>query len=144
MASKVYKYRLTIFGEVGEWINEERFNIMYPNLLNMWGGDVSFERQEIKTFYRVANSNNEGVWYDKEGNHTGLIHTKFNFLSNHELPMPYDKDVVGWHSAVDSLDDLYNWFTKDDIENLKPFGYKVVSYIDVEFRKYKNHYLIKI
>ena len=72
-----------------------------------------------KIFYRVSNTEtNQGLWYDMEGNFTGLIHTKFNFCLNHELPMPYDKEIVGWLSTTDELDALLHWFTKEDIIEL--------------------------
>ena len=37
--------------------------------------------------------------------------------------MDYDPEIVGWLSATESLDELYNWFTKEDIIKLQPFGW---------------------
>jgi len=54
-----------------------------------------------------------------EGNFTGLIHDKFDFCVNNALPMPYNKDVKGWLSATDKLNDLFGWLTKEDIKKRK-------------------------
>ena len=46
---------------------------------------------ETKLFYRVANKEtNQGLWYDQKGNFTGLIHGRFDFCENTNLPMPFD------------------------------------------------------
>ena len=66
-----------------------------------------------KVFYRVANTETEqGLWYDFKGQFTGLIHSKFDFCMNTKLPMPFDPNIVGWLSATDTLEDLFNWFSK--------------------------------
>lgn len=97
----------------------------------------------MKRFYRVSNTEtNQGLWYDMEGNFTGLIHDKFDFCTNNELPMPYDEELVGWISATDTLEDLFNWFTKDDIKKLEEFGYKICVFEASEVKQYKNHLVI--
>lgn len=99
---------------------------------------------ETKIFYRVGNTETEqGLWYDTKGNFTGLIHDKFDFCTNHELPMPYDSTVVGWLSSTDQLNDLFNWFTREDIRQLEKFGYNISVYEATEYRQYENHWLIK-
>ena len=99
---------------------------------------------ETKIFYRVANNETEqGLWYDFEGNFTGLIHDKFDFCVNSDLPMPYNEDVKGWLSATDKLNDLFGWFTKEDIKNLEQFGYKITVYEATEYKIHENHWLIK-
>ena len=73
-----------------------------------------------KLYYRIAHEETQqGLWYDSKGNFTGLIHNEFNFCMNKNLPMPFDPDLVGWLSATDSLEDLFNWFSKEDIERLE-------------------------
>lgn len=97
-----------------------------------------------KVFYRVGNITSEqGLWYDFKGNFTGLIHDKFNFCKNSKLPMPFDLNLVGWLSATDSLEDLYNWFSEQDIERLKEYGYKILIYEADEYKAYNNHWIIK-
>jgi len=97
----------------------------------------------MKTFYRVANSEtNQGLWYDRQGNFTGLIHDKFNFCKNRDLQMPFDKDIVGWLSATDDLESLWHWFSKEDIENLEKHGYFITSYTSSSYRYHNNHWVI--
>lgn len=97
-----------------------------------------------KLFYRVANTQTEqGLWYDFKGNFTGLIHGKLNFCKNNELPMPFDPEIVGWLSATETLDDLFNWFSESDILELEKHGYSIVLYEATEYRFYNNHWIIK-
>lgn len=99
---------------------------------------------ENKIFYRVGNNESEqGLWYGFDGEFTGLIHDKFDFCTNSELPMPYDSDVVGWLSATDNLNELFFWFTKKDIKQLEEFGYGISVYLASEYRVYENHWVIK-
>ena len=95
------------------------------------------------TYYRIPNAETgQGLWYDEKGNFTGLIHNEFDFCMNKDLPMPFDEDLVGWLSATDSLDDLFNWFSKDDIEKLEPFGWFITVYEAEKVKQYKNHLVI--
>ena len=97
----------------------------------------------MKKFYRVSNlETQQGLWYDMQGNFTGLIHDKFNFCMNHKLPMPFDPDLVGWLSATESLEDLFNWFSKEDIERLEKHGWFITVYEAENVKQYKNHLVI--
>lgn len=97
-----------------------------------------------RTFYRVANTETEqGLWYDFKGEFMGLIHNEFKFCMNSNLPMPYDKATVGWLSAAASMEELYKWFSKSDIEMLKVHGYKVVTYKAADYKHNGFHWLIK-
>lgn len=99
---------------------------------------------ETKRFFRVANSKTQqGLWYDFKGNFTGLIHGKFSFCKNSKLPMPFDKEVVGWLSATETLEELYNWFDEEDILNLIEYGYSIAIYEATEYKYHNNHWLIK-
>lgn len=98
---------------------------------------------EKRIFYRIANTEtNQGLWYDYEGNFTGLIHTKFNFCTNNELPMPYDEDIIGWLSATDTLENLWFWFTKEDISQLEEHGYFITIFEATEYKFHDNHWAI--
>lgn len=98
---------------------------------------------ETKTFYRVANNNtHQGLWYDFQGNFTGKIHNQFSFCMNSGLSMPYDKEIVGWLSATETLEDLYNWFPKEDIQKLEKHGYYITVYEAKEFKRHHNHWII--
>lgn len=97
----------------------------------------------VKKFYRIANlETKQGLWYDTDGNFTGLIHTKFDFCKNKDLPMPFDENVIGWLSATDTLEDLFNWFTVQDIEKLQEYGYFITIYEATDYRFYHNHWVI--
>ena len=56
--------------------------------------------------------------------------------------MPFDPELVGWLSATDSLEDLFNWFSKDDIEKLENYGWYVTVYEAKKVKQYKNHLVI--
>lgn len=97
-----------------------------------------------KIFYRVANTQTEqGLWYDFKGNFTGLIHDKFNFCANNQLQMPFDPEIVGWLSATETLDELFNWFNKKDIEKLEKHGHSITLYAASEYKYHNNHWVIK-
>ena len=91
----------------------------------------------MKTFYRVCNPETEqGLWYDYNGAFTGLIHHRFNFCKNNDLKMDFDDELVGWLSAVENLEDLYQWFTVEDIKRLQEFGWTIHEYEVDNYRFY--------
>lgn len=99
-----------------------------------------------KTFYRVCNINTgQGLWYKPNGAFSGLIHNKFSFCKNSELKMDFDEELVGWLSATDNLEDLYNWFTKEDIINLQKENWFIHEYETDDYKFYDRfqHYVIK-
>ncbi len=61
---------------------------------------------------------------------------------NTNLPMPFDPDLVGWLSATESLEDLFNWFSKEDIERLEKHGWFITVYEAENVKQYKNHLVI--
>lgn len=94
-------------------------------------------------YYRIAHeTTHQGLWYDADGNFTGLIHNEFNFCMNTNLPMPFDPDLVGWLSATDSIETLFLWFSKDDINQLEKHGWFIHLYEAENVREYKNHLVI--
>ena len=96
-----------------------------------------------KLFWRVGHiETNQGLWYDEKGNFTGLIHKELSFCMNHLLEMPFDENITGYLSATDSLEDLFKWFSLTDLNNLYPFGYRVMVYEASKFRPYLNHWII--
>lgn len=101
---------------------------------------------EIKKYYRVCHKHTlQGLWYDYKGDFTGLIHDQFNFCKNNELRMDFDDEIVGWLSATDSLDTLFFWFTKEDIQNLQEHGWFIHEFEaeDVKFYERFQHLIIK-
>lgn len=90
-------------------------------------------------FYRVSNIvTQQGLWYDIDGNFTGLIHDRFNFCLNNALPMDFDQELVGYLSATPSLDTLYKWFTKDDIIELQKHDYYIHVYESDDYKFYER------
>jgi hypothetical protein len=91
-------------------------------------------------FYRVCNNKTkQGLWYTQEGIHTGLIHNEFNFCTNSNLPMDFDPELTGWLSAVMNLEDLWKWFTKEDILQLQNHDFYIYEY-EVTSHKFYNRF----
>jgi hypothetical protein len=89
-----------------------------------------------KFFYRVATDSTEGLWYNKEGVHTGLIHTEFNWLNASSLLMPFETELVGYLSVADSLEHLYFWFSRPEILRLQEVGFFIYEYIAEDYKFY--------
>lgn len=92
-----------------------------------------------KLFYRVCNTETQqGLWYDFTGDFTGLIHDKFDFCANTTLAMDFDPELVGYLSATDSLEDLFKWFTKEDIARLQEHDYYIHVYETEDYKFYEK------
>ena len=90
-------------------------------------------------FYRVSNINTEqGLWYDFQGNFTGLIHDRFNFCLNNQLRMDFDPELVGYISAVETLEQLEKWFPQKDILQLEKMGWFIHEYEAEDFKFYER------
>ena len=99
----------------------------------------------MKTFYRINHEQTQqGLWYAFNGDFTGLIHDTFNFCMNSELKMDFDPELVGFLSAVTSIDDLYHWFSKADIIRLQELGWFIHEYQTDDFKWYNrfSHWVI--
>jgi hypothetical protein len=98
-----------------------------------------------KTFYRVNHETTlQGLWYDFEGGFTGLIHDQFSFCQNRELVMDFDPEVTGFISATETLEELFAWFSREDILALQLHGFYIHQYTASEFKRYERfgHWLI--
>jgi hypothetical protein len=94
----------------------------------------------MKTYYRVCNLDHEkGLWYDLDGTFTGLIHEEYKFLAASELPMPKDKELVGWLSAVEELEHLWQWFNKDEVKKLQEDNF-FIHVFEAEKEKFYEPY----
>jgi len=97
-----------------------------------------------KLFYRLANNTTQqGLWYDFQGNFTGLIHSKFDFCTNTKLQMPFNPNIVGWLSATETFEELLQWFSEEDILKLEKYGYLISIYEATEYHTNDNHWVIK-
>ena len=108
-------------------------------------GEANKLTNKNKRYYRVCNKKTlQGLWYDYNGSYTGLIHEGFAFCTNNKLEMGFDPEIVGWLSATDSLDSLWNWFTKEDITKLQKYGWYIHEFEaeDVKFYERFQHLII--
>jgi hypothetical protein len=99
-----------------------------------------------RTFYRLCHKDTlQGLWYDYQGQFTGLIHNDFNFCANNELEMDFDPEIVGWLSATENLEQLFQWFTKDDIQKLQDHGWFIHEFEAEDYKVYDRfkHIIIK-
>jgi len=81
--------------------------------------------------YRVGRRlDSEGLWYDAKGNETGLIHT-IKGAAAAALPMgPSDVfklDNTTWQSVTNSLLNLKNWFSLEDMRQLIEREYELLE-----------------
>lgn len=94
-------------------------------------------KKEEKVFYRVCNENTlRGLWYDYNGKFTGIIHNEFNFCKHKDLEMDYDPELVGWLSATDTLDKLFEWFPIQDILKLQEEGWFLHKFVATDAKFY--------
>lgn len=92
-----------------------------------------------KKFYRVCNpSSEQGLWYAFNGEFTGLIHDRFSFCTNSKLAMDFDEELVGWLSATENLEDLWKWFSREDVEQLQNHGWYIHEYEATEYKFYEK------
>lgn len=99
----------------------------------------------MKRFYRIANTKTQqGLWYDFNGKFTGLIHNEFNFCKNNTLEMPFDEEIIGFLSATDTLENLWDLFTEDDILKLEKYGYYIHIFETDDYKWYDKfqHWVI--
>lgn len=98
-----------------------------------------------KTFYRVCSPETEqGLWYNFDGSFSGLIHSDFSFCVNSTLRMDFDPELVGWLSAVENLDDLWKWFSQEDVKELQKRGWFIHEYSVTAYKFYDRfqHFVI--
>ena len=97
----------------------------------------------MKDFYRVENQQTgNGLWYNMSGQYTGLMHTTFSFCKNSGLAMPFDPEIQGWLSVTPTIEELLEWFPKEDIIALAQYGYVVSHYQSDDVKFHNGHYLI--
>jgi hypothetical protein len=93
----------------------------------------------MRHFYRIGNQST-GLWYDTNGNFTGRIHTnEFNWLKASDLPMPFDLEIKGFLSVADSLEHLYQWFTKEEIVALQDKGFYIEEWVATTYKFYEPY-----
>ena len=91
-------------------------------------------------YYRISHHTYEqGLWYNKEGEFTGLIHNDFKFCTNSHLLMDYDLEIVGYISVADSVEHLFQWFPVKDVIELQKHGYYITAYESDDSKFYEKY-----
>lgn len=86
----------------------------------------------MSIFYRVCNLEAEkGLWYDPNGEFSGFIHERENIRTG-QIRMDFDEELVGWLSAVPNLDDLWRWFSREEVIELQTHGFFIHKSISFE------------
>jgi hypothetical protein len=59
--------------------------------------------------------------------------------------MDFDESIVGWLSAVDNIEHLWVWFSKEDIKKLQEHGWYIHEFTAEEEKFYDRfqHLVIK-
>ena len=89
-----------------------------------------------RLFYRIGSIDSIGLWYNKDGSYTGLIHNEFNWLNASKLEMPFDKELVNYISVADSLEHFYQWFNREEILKLQDLGFSIFEYSAIDWKFY--------
>lgn len=56
--------------------------------------------------------------------------------------MPFDSNIQGYLSAVETLEDIWAWFTPEDVDRLTEYGYRILEYRSDDYKFYNGHWLI--
>jgi hypothetical protein len=58
--------------------------------------------------------------------------------------MPFDDELVGWLSAVENIEDMWRWFTEEDVKELQKHGWHIHEYVVDNYRFYDKfrHWVI--
>jgi hypothetical protein len=93
----------------------------------------------MRYFYRIGNQTT-GLWYNKIGNFTGVIHTDaYAWLGASALEMPFDEEIKGFLSVADSLEHLYQWFSKEEILKLQEEGFCIEEWVATTYKYYEPY-----
>lgn len=96
-------------------------------------------------FYRIGHPT-IGLWYAANGEFSGAINTdEFKWLQASCLNMPFEPELVGWISVADSLEHLYQWFSRQELIALQKDGYVIEEWIATDYKFYElyKHNVIK-
>lgn len=97
-----------------------------------------------KLFFRVHHPDNLGLWYNAQGEFIKEISK--HAIGCADLEMDPNPDCAGGYlSCTESLDTLFDWFTKEEIQRLEEAGYRTCVFKSNDFKfheKYK-HFLFK-
>lgn len=95
---------------------------------------------ETRKVYRIEiPESKSGMWYDEHGEMDKKIHKLCPNSISSTIPMPYDelhrKDDKVWNSAGKSIENMNQWFTREDVETLVNNGFKLYEFIVTEWQE---------
>lgn len=79
----------------------------------------------------------EGIWYDKFGNQKNNGLPSFQFYHAPTFPMPYSKEHADFISVANNIQELFFWFTPEDIKQLEPMGYYITLFEAEKLKEYE-------
>jgi hypothetical protein len=88
---------------------------------------------KTKTIYRIENPvTHHGMWYDANGNYDPVIKKLCPNGITKDIPMPFNnehqKDGYKWYSAGKSIENMHQWFSSEDAQNLLNNGFKLFKF----------------
>ena len=107
-------------------------------LIELLGADPERVLQSpTKNIYRIEHKETKaGMWHNYDGTYNGVIKELTEGKSREAL-MPYTKEHTHrgkkWFSGVESLEQLYQWFTERDLEELMGMGYVLYRFSALEY-----------
>lgn len=99
----------------------------------------------IITLYRIEHHDTtNGMWKTTFNDEPAVNHLTDKRLAN--LPMPedknkYNKDGKVWKCAVDSVEKLFGWFSKEDIKELINMNFHVIKFETDDYIEEENQIL---
>lgn len=95
---------------------------------------------EPRTIYRIEIPHaNRGMWYNENGELDKEINRLCPDSIAGNIPMPYNpkhrKDGRVWNSAGKSIENMNQWFSREDAETLVNNGFKLYEFVVTEWQE---------
>lgn len=94
--------------------------------------------------YRIESPVGRSLWYTPTGEFNPFINNLTNALAK-DFPMGFDAKFkeggLDWLSAGKSIENMKTWFSKQDIEELLGYEYKLYEFIVREYKIEENQAL---
>jgi len=88
---------------------------------------------ETRIVYRIENPKDKGgMWYDGEGNFNPTIHLLCPNAIAKDFPMGFcddhQREGKRWQSAGKNIENMNQWFSREDAENLVANGFHLYKF----------------
>lgn len=96
------------------------------------------------TVYRIEDQETmNGIWYNINAELTAFITTLSNAKCK-DLPMPFDserysQDGLAWFSATDKLEEIPDWCSLQDMQELEAAGFHLYAFTVSHYRHVPGH-----